>query len=454
MTDPAAVAQSDLLLAFYGDDFTGSTDALEVMAFAGVEAVLFVAPPTPSQLARFRGARAIGIAGTARSRSPAWMDANLPAVFDWLFSLKAPVTQYKVCSTFDSSPEVGSIGRAIDLALPRSPSRWTPTVVAAPALHRYQAFGNLFAGASMGGRTRMERLDRHPTMARHPITPMDEADLRRHLARQTSRRIDLMDLVELAGPDPVATLQEKLAAGAEVVLFDAVDPDGLTRAGRTIWEARGDGLFSASSSGLDYALVGHLREIGLVGRPPLPPARPPAGQMLVVSGSCSPATARQIGHALAHGFAGAKLDVRRLREAASLEAAAEPLLEAGRKALKAGEDLAIYSAAGPDDPDILARDPALQERVGQLLGLVLQRLIEGSDIGRVLVAGGDTSGRVAAALDILALTALAPCAPGSPLCRVHSEDRRLDGLEIVFKGGQAGGEDFFSWVKAGAPRPA
>ena len=71
-----------------------------------------------------------------------------------------------------------------------------------------------------------------------------------------------------------------------------------------------------------------------------------------------------------------------------------------------------------------------------------------------MVAGGDTSGRVAAALDILALTALAPCAPGSPLCRLHSEDRRLDGLEIVFKGGQAGGEDFFSWVKAGAPRAA
>ena len=32
---------------------------------------------------------------------------------------------------------------------------------------------------------RRRRLDRHPVMARHPVTPMDEADVGRHLARQT-----------------------------------------------------------------------------------------------------------------------------------------------------------------------------------------------------------------------------------------------------------------------------
>jgi uncharacterized protein YgbK (DUF1537 family) len=31
-----------LRLAFYGDDFTGSTDALEVLAFAGYRAALFL----------------------------------------------------------------------------------------------------------------------------------------------------------------------------------------------------------------------------------------------------------------------------------------------------------------------------------------------------------------------------------------------------------------------------
>ena len=35
-----AAAQSALRLAFYGDDFTGSIDALEVLAFAGLRCAL------------------------------------------------------------------------------------------------------------------------------------------------------------------------------------------------------------------------------------------------------------------------------------------------------------------------------------------------------------------------------------------------------------------------------
>jgi uncharacterized protein YgbK (DUF1537 family) len=40
-----------LLLAFYGDDFTGSTDALEFIGRAGAKAMLFIEPPTVEQLA-------------------------------------------------------------------------------------------------------------------------------------------------------------------------------------------------------------------------------------------------------------------------------------------------------------------------------------------------------------------------------------------------------------------
>ena len=56
----------------------------------------------------------LGIAGVARSRDPAWMERNLPPVFDVLAGIGAPIAHYKVCSTFDSAPHIGSIGRAID----------------------------------------------------------------------------------------------------------------------------------------------------------------------------------------------------------------------------------------------------------------------------------------------------------------------------------------------------
>ena len=107
------------LVAFYGDDYTGSSAAMEALTFAGLPTILFLEPPTPERLAAAGQFRGIGIAGVARSKDPAWMERNLPPVFDVLAGIGAPIAHYKVCSTFDSAPHIGSIGRAIDLAVPR-----------------------------------------------------------------------------------------------------------------------------------------------------------------------------------------------------------------------------------------------------------------------------------------------------------------------------------------------
>jgi len=56
-----------LLLAYYGDDFTGSTDVMEALSKAGLRTVLFLKPPTAAQLARYPGLRALGIAGGSRT---------------------------------------------------------------------------------------------------------------------------------------------------------------------------------------------------------------------------------------------------------------------------------------------------------------------------------------------------------------------------------------------------
>jgi 3-oxoisoapionate kinase len=117
MTESAGLP-AGILVAFYGDDFTGSSAVMEVMTFAGLPAVMFVDTPTPEQFERFRSYRAIGIAGVARAQPPTWMDAHLPSAFRALAALNAPVTHYKICSTLDSSPTVGSIGRAIDIGAP------------------------------------------------------------------------------------------------------------------------------------------------------------------------------------------------------------------------------------------------------------------------------------------------------------------------------------------------
>ena len=130
---------SDRLLTFYGDDFTGSTDALEVLASAGISTVLFLTTPDDTHLARFPEARVVGVAGISRSQDPAWMDANLPPVFERLKAIGAPLCHYKVCSTFDSAPHVGSIGRAAELGQAVFGAKPVPVVVGAPALGGHNA---------------------------------------------------------------------------------------------------------------------------------------------------------------------------------------------------------------------------------------------------------------------------------------------------------------------------
>jgi len=59
------------------------------------------------------------------------------------------------------------------------------------------------------------------------------------------------------------------------------------------------------------------------------------------------------------------------------------------------------------------------------------------------VAGGDTSSLAVGALDAWGLSYLAQLAPGTALCRLHSEAPGLDGVEIMLKGGQMGSQDVF-----------
>jgi uncharacterized protein YgbK (DUF1537 family) len=468
-----------LLLAYYGDDFTGSTDSMEAFTIAGVPTVLFLAPPTADALRRFPQARAVGLAGTARSRSPQWMDAQLPSAFDALAALGAPLLHYKVCSTFDSSPAIGSIGRAIDIGVSamrtraeigsrdapaptdmrsaRRLGRWSPLIVAAPRLQRFQLFGHLFAAVGGVG----HRLDRHPTMSRHPVTPMSEADLTRHLAAQTARRIDLIDAPTLKAGRGAERLRAIEGDDVPVVAIDVLDDQTLEAAGRLVWEQRGAGLFTASSSGLQDALAAHWRARGWLPQQPSLPVGQPVERIAVVSGSCSPATAGQIAWARANGFAAERLDLPRLFGGDS-EPEVERLVSAATSALRAGRSPLVYSAEGPDDPAVTgfealvadARVPRADaaRRVGEALAEVMRRLLERVPLPRVLVAGGDSSGEVAQRLGIDALTVEAVLAPGSPLCRAW-RGAAAPALDIVLKGGQVGAATFFGSVREGRLLP-
>ena len=445
------------LVAYYGDDFTGSAAVMEVLTFAGVPTVLFLDTPTDDQVARFAGYRGVGIAGVARARGPAWMEENLPLAFDALARLSASIAHYKVCSTFDSAPHVGSIGKAIDLAAPLLGGDWHPLLVAAPPIHRYQLFGNLFATVDGVG----YRLDRHPTVSRHPTTPMDEADVRVHLARQTARTIGLVDYLALTAGRGDAALARTRHDGAEIVAIDVLDEESLAEAGRLIWENRGERLLVIGSQGVEYALIAHWRAAGLIGDPP-PPREAGETRIAAVSGSCSPATGRQIDWAEANGLAAIRLDVAAAVDEGRWHVVLDGAIEAAKRALASGLSPLVYTARGPDDVAIPALKRAIlatgeseeevNARIGTGLGAILRAVVTSTDIRRVAIAGGDTSGHALAGLGIMALEAEVALAPACAINIARSDDADIDGLEVALKGGQMGPVDYFGMIERGRPQ--
>ncbi|WP_137130021.1 four-carbon acid sugar kinase family protein [Rhizobium sp. FY34] len=428
------------LISYYGDDFTGSTDVMEALASHGIETVLFLQEPDEALMQRFAGARAYGLAGTSRSQSPNWMETHLRTGFQWLKTLNAELCHYKVCSTFDSSVEMGNIGRAIEIGRAVFGAKTVPLIVGAPQIRRYTAFGELFA-AYQG---RNYRIDRHPVMSRHPVTPMKEANILRHLAHQTSLSAAHLDNVALmAGEEP-----EK----AYMLLIDVLDTATQKAAGSLLWkQLRQTGsTFVCGSSGVEYALIPAWLAAGLIGEKPVFEAPGPVDRLAVVSGSVSPTTERQIRHALSDGFDGVALDPVALSGDES-EARIADAVSAGLSSLEAGRSVVLYTALGPEADRGAALDQSgtARHRLGRALGRIQVELVSRAGLSRAVVAGGDTSSHALGEMGIAALTLKLPLpqTPGSPLCVAHGGP--VDGLQIALKGGQVGNDDYFSMIRAG-----
>ncbi len=443
-----------LRLAFYGDDFTGSTDTLATLASAGHRTLLFPNLPTPADLAAAGRLDAVGIAGTARAMSPAEMERALPAVFRWLASTGAAIVHYKTCSTFDSSPRVGSIGCAAAIGRRELGGAFVPIVGGQPDLGRYCVFGNLFAAAGQGGA--VYRLDRHPTMPHHPVTPMEEADLRLHLAKQGLRVVSFDSrMLEGAAPELERRLDALLADAPAAVLFDVAGPHHLPAIGRLLWSraARGQ-LLVLGPSGVEQALLAHW---------PVPPGSPAGGSVsqagpvevtFVVSGSLSPVTREQVACAATAGFATVALDAGRLADGTAQAAYLDGLVGRIARLLREGRSVVAFTAAaGEPRPAARRSEAGDTERLGQRLARACGRLLGGVldlvPLQRVGIAGGDTASLAVQALPIRALSFAYSLSPGVAVCRVHAPGRRLDGLEIMLKGGQMGPPDAFPLLRRG-----
>jgi 3-oxoisoapionate kinase len=399
-------------IVFIGDDFTGSTDALESYTRLGRSVRLVTGPDRLAEVLTTRQVDVVGLATTTRAQSPEAMTRTLSPLFRKCESIGISRVHYKCCSTFDSAPLVGSIGRVIDLAADTFGGAAVPIIGATPALGRYCVFGNLFARHSDGHRY---RIDRHPSMSKHPTTPMNEADLRVHLSKQTSKVIHLIDLISLRSGG--------IALDPGVTLVDGLDESDLALASQLVQSS--EARFVVGGSGACSVAAG-LHDCGrerIASAAALSP-------LLVVAGSCSPATMAQLMHARSHGFAEA--------------------------IVRSDDDVAagieIASCAFARAQSIVIHTDSSTPLIGDAntpLGRVLDATLQRSSFAAVLLCGGDTSGTLAGLLGVTSIEMIASTVRGVPLCRVSSDRPTVDGRLFLFKGGQIGPRTLFTDIRDG-----
>lgn len=422
------------LSVFIGDDFTGASDTLATWARSGARIRLFL---DPAEAERAGGdLDVIGIATELRGLPAHRIRERISDIAGIVARLTPRFVHYKVCSTFDSGPETGSIGAAaLELERVLDPAL-TLVIGGQPSLLRYCLFGNLFAGAADG---QVYRIDRHPVMRQHPITPMTEADLPVHLAAQGLEGLEPVRFTQIAaGSDALLRkLVTACGAGPRRLLLDVASAADIQVIGQALNRLSGDRpvlLVGASSvaEALRYS-AGGLSTFHTL----KPQTRPRSGPCLVVAGSRSAVTEAQV--STASLFDKFPLLPGTLDEPARLKAMADCV----STGLAEGRNILAHTLPGADyRMDATMLTARLVEFVAAVVACV--------PCGRLGVAGGDTSSAICQKLGFSALEFASDLDPGVGLCIGHHTDPVLDHMELMLKGGQMGRPDLFDRFASGS----
>ena len=180
-----------LLLGCVADDFTGATDLANNLVRGGMRVVQTIGLPG----APVPDVDAVVVALKSRTAPVAAAVADSLAAARWLRAQGAPQIYFKVCSTFDSTPQ-GNIGPVAEALLAETGADFALVTPAFPEAGRTVFKGHLFVG---------DLLLSDSPMRQHPLTPMTDANLVRVLQAQCRRaRVGLVDHRSVAqGADAV-----------------------------------------------------------------------------------------------------------------------------------------------------------------------------------------------------------------------------------------------------------
>jgi uncharacterized protein YgbK (DUF1537 family) len=410
------------ILGVIADDFTGATDIAGMLVKGGMSTIQTIGVPAKGTIPADVDAVVVAL----KSRSIAAKDAIAQSLDALKVLQEAGCVRFffKYCSTFDSTDDgnIGPVGDALLDALKAKQAIYCP---AFPVNGRTIFKGHLFVGDLLLSDTHM----RH-----HPLNPMTDSSLVRVLQRQTKHKVGLAayDKVQAGSTTLRETLDALSKDNIRHVVVDAVADTDLG----IIGEAVGDDLLVTGGSGVALGLPAAYRRRGLMahksGADTLPKV---GGASVVLAGSCSAATLGQIANFKGEHMA---LDTDAICRGDNVAAKALDWAKG-----KLGNGPILLSAS--DKPEAVK---ALQTKYGveksshaieSTMATLARGLVE-AGVGRMVVAGGETSGAVVGALGVEALRIGPEIDPGVPWTASVGKKPML----LALKSGNFGAPDFFT----------
>lgn len=406
-----------MLLGCIGDDFTGSSDLANTLSKQGMACVQYVGIPDGPAA---DDVEAGVVALKSRSNDPKEAVAQSLEALEWLQAQGCTQFFFKYCSTFDSSPQ-GNIGPVADALAEALGAHQVIVCPAFPGTGRSIYNGHLFVNDTLLSESGMEN---------HPLTPMTDPDIRRWLALQTNNAVGHVAATHVFdGAEAIkAALAAEHAAGKRLIVVDALRDVDLLEIGKAA-----DHLpLITGGSGVALGLPGNFAQRGLIAQKATAWRGQP-GKCVALSGSCSAATRRQVA---VHRETNPAFEI----DAGDVITGTLVPQTVTDWVMQADGIPLAYSSA---DPDAVAAVQAQFGREKSAAALetffaTLARQLVAAGIGKILTAGGETSGAVVEGLHLTTLEIGPEIDPGVPALRGG------DDLVIALKSGNFGSADYFA----------
>ncbi len=411
-----------MILGCIADDFTGASDAASFLVKGGMRTVLCTGIPADDVASFCEKADAVVIALKTRTGESAnAVDESLHAV-QWLKEHGSRYFYVKYCSTFDST-ERGNIGPVCDAVLDYLKEPFSLLCPSLPVNGRTVRDGTLYVNGTPLAESHMRF---------HPLNPMLQSDLSQLMKPQS--RYSCINLSRDHFSKTKESWKRELKSyTASQKRFYFVPDYETDEDAEAIIRAFGNIQCLTGGSGLleiwaKYLLKGKTKSDETL-------TAETAGEALLIAGSCSQATLRQIARFRDNSGVSFKIDPGAIKCGQQTLEEIKEFLE-----LHKGTPVLFYSSETPEYLESI-RNTHLQD-----YSAIVEKIM--SDIAviamqkqytRFVVAGGETSGAVIKALGYDVFWIGPSVSPGVPIMIPCKNPL----VRIILKSGNFGEDSFF-----------